>query len=454
MKKRWIFIVTSGLCWPGLALAQSTLAELEAQLLQAEDLVSELEDSFRQTDLTLAEPLAQLASQYTARGRYGDAHRILDRATQIVRINEGLYTRSQLPYVQQKIENFAAAGDWESARQQMQHISWLYRKKSRVADARLIEDLLHLSKMHLRGVNEDLRDTQSYHFRRAISANWMALTIGEAIYGREDVRLVPIIYELLHQHHLQKVAVDRGGTLSYQLRQVFPGSDWVRERNEMRNYFYYTGRRLLNQIAAIYTNPEQRDEEAIAMARLYTADWQVLFGRDTEALESYQQAFNGLKILQPETVDSFFANPRVLPIPDFHASIAEATNSSAVAQEDNSAQLPASSETLSFTEWGRAFPYVRPPYQQAEYDSLNLNRALFSFNLSGVSDVPVWINTRNAQKFSVAMDTRILDSEIESEDDNDTLTQRVEWLSFRPRLVDGLPQDSEAVLEYRALPEL
>lgn len=454
MKKQIIWLIAVGFGLPKLASAQASLDELEIQLNEAELLISQLEESRNQTDLSLAEPLAQLATQYTARGRYADAHRVIDRATQIVRINEGLYTRSQLPYVRQKIENFAAAGDWEAARQQLQHVFWLYRKKSAVADAQLIADLLHLSKMHLRGVNEDLPNTQSYHFRRAMSANWMALTVGEAIYGRDDERLVPVIYDLLHQHHLQKVAVDRGGTLGYQLRQVFPGSDWVRERGEMRNYFYFTGRRLLNQISSIYSKPEQRNEEALAMTRLYTADWQVLFSRDVDALESYQQAFNALKILQPDSVDEFFAEPRVLPIPSFHSSIAAATNTSGLEQTISPEMAAGSENTISFTEWGAAFPYARQPYQDPTYNGLNLNRALFSINLSGVADVPVWVNTRNAQKFSVALNARILDSEIESDDGLDALMRRVEWLSFRPKLVNGIPEDAEALLEYRALAEL
>ncbi|NKB35421.1 MAG: hypothetical protein GKR91_20160 [Pseudomonadales bacterium] len=452
MKKQWILAGILSFWQSGLALAQNSLSQLEEQLFLAETLVEELEDSHDQMNLTLAEPLAQLAEQYTYRGRYAEAHRVLDRATQIVRVNEGLYTRSQLPYVRQKIENFAAARDWESARQQLQHIFWLYRKKSKVADQQLIEDLLHLSKMHLRGVNEDLLSTQSYHFRVAMSVNWMALAVGEFLYGREDERLVPTIYNLLHQHHLQKVAVDRGGTLGYQLRQVFPGSDWVRERNEIRNYFYFTGRRLLNQIAGIYGKAGERNDEAIAMTRLYTADWQVLFGRDADALESYQQAYNALKIIQPEKVDDFFAQPKVLPIPQFHASIESALTPDAQKEPAVAIETP-SSRTLSFTEWGSAFPYVRQPFQDPVYAGIDTNRALISFNLAGVADVPMWVNTRNAQKFSVAVDPQLLDSEADSSAEQDLITQRVAWLTFRPKLVNGLPQDAAATLEYWALQE-
>lgn len=454
MRMKGLIFLTGifGVLQSGASFAQNSPEDLQRQLFLAESLVEVLEDENDQLDLTLAEPLAQLAAQYTLRGRYSDAHRVLDRATQIVRVNEGLYTRSQIPYVRQKIENFASARDWESARQQLQHLFWFYRKKSAVVDQQLVEDLMLLSQMHLRGVNEDLESSQSYHFRLAMTTNWMALSVAESIYGREDERLIPLIYQLLRQHHLQKVAIDRGGSLGYQLRQIFPGSDWVRERNEIRNYFYYTGRRLLNQIFAIYSKPEIRNAEALAMTRLYIADWQVLFGRETDALENYQQAYNILNIVQPESVQTFFAHPQVLPVPDFHASIESAMAPTLAETIDSETQAEVA-QTLSFTEWGSAFPYARQPYAEPVYDGLDSKSALFSFSLAGVADVPMWINTRNAQKFSVAIDTQILSSEVASDNEERQLTRRVGWLSFRPKLVNGLPQDVETTLEYWALQE-
>ena len=47
-----------------------------------------------------------------------------------------------------------------------------------------------------------------------------------------------------------------GGSLGYQLREIYPGSNLVRSRSDTRKYFYYMGRRLLNQLAAIYSGPD------------------------------------------------------------------------------------------------------------------------------------------------------------------------------------------------------
>ena len=94
--------------------------------------VEELELEYGQNSYVLAEPLAELANLYSEHGRYEDAYRALDRATLIIRRDRGLYTREQIPFLRQKIENFAASLDWENAREQMEHIYWFYLQKSAI----------------------------------------------------------------------------------------------------------------------------------------------------------------------------------------------------------------------------------------------------------------------------------------------------------------------------------
>ena len=97
-------------------------------------------------------------------GRFADAHRAIDRATQIVRINEGLYTPTQLPLVQMKVANFADSNDWNKAWEQLEHLLWLHRSKSGYIDDQLVDDLMRLNELHLRGISEDTSEYQTFHF--------------------------------------------------------------------------------------------------------------------------------------------------------------------------------------------------------------------------------------------------------------------------------------------------
>ena len=158
----------------------------------------ELEKTFGYNDYSLVEPLSELANLQTTMGSYVEANRSIDRAIQLIRRAGGLYSRDQLPYLRQKIENLATSGDWGNTRDQMEHINWFYLSKSDVTDASLVNDLLHLSGMHLRGINEDFEMYQSYHFRSAMSLQWSALRVARINYGERDERLVPITVSYTH----------------------------------------------------------------------------------------------------------------------------------------------------------------------------------------------------------------------------------------------------------------
>lgn len=427
-------------------------AELHQELEKSRRLVNSLESPTNHHDPRLAEPLLQLADDLMQAGEFAEAHHTLDRGMQIVRINEGLYTRSQLPYLRKKIENFAYGDDWESARDQLQHLFWLYRTKSRVIDGVLIDDLQSLSSMHLRGVTEDQVEYQSYHLRRAVSANWMALAAAEALWGKQDERLAPVIYSLVKHYHLQAAAVERGGRTAYELRQIAPGSDWVRERADAQRFFYYTGVRLLRQLRGIYAEAEPADPEGLAMSDLYLADWQLMFSRNGEALGNYQQAYDGLQSagIDPALMQAFFGQPSLLPESDFHDTLAAAMAARSVErQQPELLASSAAAETLYFNEWSAAFPYVSKPSQVNGQQSLDSNFALFSFNIAGASHITHWINGRKEYDLASIREATIVQPTVESEDHQEQLLRRLEYLRFRPRLDNGEPREAATTLMYQ-----
>ena len=90
---------------PSPSLAQRLSSMGNEKLDVAMSNLEGLETEFGQNNPILVEPLAELAGLYGTTGRYVEADRSLDRAIQIVRRDEGLYARNQLPYLQKKIEN-------------------------------------------------------------------------------------------------------------------------------------------------------------------------------------------------------------------------------------------------------------------------------------------------------------------------------------------------------------
>jgi hypothetical protein len=442
-------LVFTVLCGCGSLYAQVTVDPDDTLVLALQDLQS-LEVEFSNTDPRLAEPLFQLAREFRDSGRYADAHAALDRGQQIVRMSEGLYTQAQIPYIQEKIDNYADWQQWTDARTLQDHLLWLHRTKTRYITGDLIADFLELSRLHLRGISEDSPEFQAFHFRRASASNWLALAAGERLWGSLDTSLVPILYELVKQQHLQAEAIAMGGRASYELRQIIPGSDFVRDRAVMRAMFYQTGRRLLGQIRDIYAEATPVNLEGVAMANLYLADWEVVFDNSQRALRYYEVAYRNLALADVDAaqLDRFFAAPSLLPEKAFFASLQEAEQARAPEAGWNLSQLDNLQASLYFAEWSPTFPYVRAPYQQ-QGNQLDSNFALFSFNLSGVTEMSRWLNRDNVQSFGELLNVTLLKPEVPSSSDMEAeFRRRLERLHFRPRLENGRPIETEATLLY------
>ena len=445
----WIVILAS---LP--VFGQPSFLQDYGDLDNAKTRVEQLELDHGQNSFILAEPLAELAQLYTEHGRFDEAYRALDRATLIIRRDKGLYTREQIPFLQKKIENFAASLDWENAREQMDHIYWFYLQKSAIGAPNLISDLLHLSDMHIRGVNEDFIIHQSYHFRRAMTLNWAALAVAEKVYGSSDKKLVPIIYNLLKQYHLQQVAVKNGGSLGYQLREIYPGSNLVRSRSETRKYFYYMGRRLLNQLAAIYSHAGTSNAESLAMVSVYTADWQVLFNQHAEALESYKNSYKELEKISASQAETMFTTPRVIPLSDFYTSMSEMVSTDTITGSIEPRKNFGGPFRMVFRESGAGFPSLGQPAEFSMSDDILSNRALLEFNLPQINAEFAEETDSKGPLFGKPFGVEILDLDKPNLAQVEKFKTRVQDLSFRPKIVGGLPRKSEILLEYKIFSRL
>ena len=452
-----LFLVPAALA--SLPLTAQVLTAADQSLLAAQELLDKLENTVGNADPVLAEPLLQLAGEYRRHQRFAEAHAALDRGMQIERINKGLYTRDQIPYIEKKIENFSDWNEWGSARKQMEHLFWLHRNKSNHIDAPLLDDLMQLAVFHVRGISEDDREFQAYHFRRAATANWLSVAAAEQLWSRTDERMIPMLYSLVQQYHLQAVAVRRGGSTGYQLRQIVPGSDWVRERPEMQEYFFQTGMSLLMQIQEIYEAADPPRAEALAMTKLYQADWQVMFSQREQAQESYGLAFNGLLEagVPREMAENYFSVAVLLPETEFHDSLSSALNSRHVdpllAELETDLDQDIAGSALYFAEWSPNFPYASSPFSRPAGDLLNDNFGLFSFHITGVTEISRLLNRKREQGFGELVDVTVLKPHAAFAKNESEMRKRLESLPIRPPLADGLPQDASATLVYHPAEE-
>lgn len=424
-----------------------------ADLERTRQLVNDLSHEFGPADFRLMEPLTALADQLATRGEFDEAHVALDRAAQIVRFQEGLYTQGQYPLLLSKITNHANSGDWGSAQELMQHSIWLFSRNGNEINGRLISSLMELTHLHLRGVAEDAPVNQSYHFRAAMWSNRLAVYSARKLWGNADDRLAPMLYNMVKQHYLQAKAVDMGGTTGLKLRTQM-GIGRAQSHRDMRRNAYSMGQNLLTEIREIFEQQRNRND-ALALTEIYLADWEVLFSNPAAAQTGYERGFDMLLEagVAADEINQYFAHPVLLPVGDFYSNWDQALSDSVPANTATRRDSETQPVLLSFQEWSPSIPFLHAPlpmyHDDRDFEDAN-NMAIFSFNLNGLEKISRWNFGRYRTAISAAHDIEMLDHNFTGFWDSENVIEQVQLIRFRPKLVNGEPQMVNATLRYQS----
>lgn len=427
----------------------STLARYRTQL-------EELEQEVGRYDPQLLEYLERLAEATIELDQFTETDEVLDRAIQILRIDEGLFTEAQFPFLFLSARNNVRRGNWRDANESLSHLAELYTMVPRQRDSRLINELLHLSDLHLEGVARDLEPMIDPHFRSAETISMFAVRVSESVWEASDLRFVDLYYRQVLRNYLQLVVLNQGGSASQSLRRFLPGLDMmVRSRFEMEQLYYRLGIEMFRRMRTVYESAEILDLEAIAMVDLYQADWQVLFDKgDPE--EGYSDAYDKLlkSGVSESTLQEYFRKPRVIPSRNFYPSVAKAQEASLL-EQSVTGDLAGREGVVYFVEWSPSIPNVRVVIDQPtllQHEISSLNTASVAIKLDGVDRVGRWIRGRYVRQVSVTDGFEWLGGSGRRQLTERQLTERLHYVNFRPVLDAGVPQSFEGILEYHYFP--
>lgn len=438
--------------------AQAASIEAQNELDSYRDNLHALETVNGNTSVQLVETLEQIADRLMALDEHAEAYAVLDRAQQIVKINEGLFTTSQFRFLHKKIENLIGTGDWRTGRRLQDYLFWLYTRKNPNPDESTVANLLKASGMHLRGIREDGPEYQSYHRRNAAMHGRVALFVAQAIWDPHDPRLGKIIYEQLKLAYLQAGALRiRPGTINSPRPQGYDdifvrggGSNLVLGFHLGNGYLY------LENLRRLYLDLETPDLEAAAMATLYRADWQVLFRQRGLALVGYADAYAellGTGVPKP-LVDELFLEPILIPEPVFYTTVAAALASRDQERPFTPSPMQDGLIRVSFDAQSKSASSGGENGTTLTSAITIPSVALFSFTLAGVDKITRgrWPNRRQST-LGVAYDLKLIEPETFTDEQEDTLIRKLGWLHFRPKLVGGIPAAVTGVISYLAASE-
>ncbi len=453
-KLRFLILPLLLVAWASDGLTQPTSAELNREIAFYRDNLYSLEAANGRTSLQLVETLEEIADRLMALYEHAEAHATLDRAQQIIRVNEGLYSTSQFRILHKKIENLVNTGDWRNGRKLQDHLFWLYVNKNPNPDENTVADLLKASDMHLRGVVEDAAMFQFHHYRRAANHSRVALMVAQSIWPPHDPRIGQAIYEQLKHSYLQALAVRRGDNAALALRSAGYGRDLVLDRDVVRSIHRGNGYFYLEKLRRLYLDHETPDLEAAAMATLYRADWQVLFQQRDLAVRSYTDAYT--ELLQAgvakQLVDELFGEPSLIPETEFYSTVAAALERQKQKVQSTLSLMNDESIRLSFDEWSEPTSLISESGNSLSGVITGPGITHFSFSLSGFEEI-TWGSwpLRKRSTLGVAHHLQLIEAATATEMLQESLIEQLSWLRFRPRLVEGMPAAATGVISYLAV---
>ena len=142
--------------------------------------ITELESNEGVFSYQLVPELLGLGLVSQEQGQQEESADAFDRALQIVRANDGLYSMKQLPILDLTIESNSLLNNWEQVANDYDRMFWLYRRNYADNDPRQLQGLKRLRRWYIEAYNketkrslEDLFSSAEEVYERALKVMWL-----------------------------------------------------------------------------------------------------------------------------------------------------------------------------------------------------------------------------------------------------------------------------------------
>mgnify|MGYP000549828473 CR=1 FL=1 len=288
---------------------QEKQTSFKENLEKYEDAIEELESAQGAYAAPISQQLIGLANIYEENEKYYKAVEVLKRSIHVNKINEGLYSSSQIPIVFQLISNLKKSKQWLLVKKNYHYLYQIYRRNYGDHDFEKLDFELTLAKWYLKSFLsnfsdkpiEDLVNSQTAYFR---AANLIALQFGDT-----DIQLVQAFNGLMVTQHLltNPVSPKNSRSIAYDSSSSFiPG---------MQRTSYKTGKFLIEREYEILKKQTDTTDAILIQNRLKLADWYLVYNKKHSAIEQYRNTYQyALKQTNftPE-IESLFTQPISLP---------------------------------------------------------------------------------------------------------------------------------------------
>ena len=428
--------------------------------------LEELESQFGPYDQSLLEPLDSMIALMIEARDYEQVAALQERQLQLVRTSVGLEHVDVIPVVKDIIANQIRLEDWPAVSDRLEHIRDVTGANSSFSTADLLSAIDDQAYWHLSRVYLEEPERSARNFMKARELYREAEALAEDDYGSSSPLLFPWLYRrAVVEYHLVRFlnAADGLGsdTIARLIREegrmrlqsssrlfvdvdaIFgPGTNIpvVDGGQEIGESYLRDGLNLISRMREIAK--AEGDTEALAIAKIYRADFQLLMGFGA-AFREYREAQELLRQagISDSEIEEFFNRPSMIPYDRFFTRFDEMVSY----QRQTLAQLGDKPEAIVhvgvMTAWHESLPAIEKPVRTDSILALEFayNQVDLRFNISrrgAVSSVDVLEAAPDQRRVRIKAARALRD------------------VQFRPAIFDGRAERvRDAQIRYLSLPE-
>ncbi len=295
----------------------SSPAKERLQRYQAE--VEALHAQFGAYNPRLSEALQGLGEAQQQMGDHSEAIKTFNQSAHIRRINEGLFSPSVLPLLENMVQSYAHLGDWEAVDDQHHFMMEINGKSFGWTDERMLPVLDKLTRWHMYAFFEDVTPQPVHHLQMARSLFAAASRVIEINFGETDLRLAKQlrgrrVADFYLAHIMQQEAEDQRRLEQLHNIGGRESDHSFSQGTRLVSQGYLSGLRSSRQVVKIYQHNEEVGPRAQAEAIIELGDWYLRFNKRQSAIKTYAQAYELLSGDEQRIKirDELFGAPAVL----------------------------------------------------------------------------------------------------------------------------------------------
>jgi hypothetical protein len=183
------------------------LGELIAAQERLVSMLTAKDDVFSES---LVQPPVQLAKLQVSANRFNDAEQTIAKALLATRVTNGLYDEGQLPLLQLDIETTITLSGWSSARDKLQHYTWLLTERFELPVAYLGESVSWLVSAHEQGSFAEAEANRAWHISQATKLYEALIGLSYLETLHDSSLYVRFLYDLTQLYYLEAKAILAG----------------------------------------------------------------------------------------------------------------------------------------------------------------------------------------------------------------------------------------------------